>query len=135
MFWIKFVLIVMIVLAFVSIVKFLLRKILKIEKVKKEFYSYYHINDLHRKVDKWTRNISVITLITLLSIQLFYFENLTYLFSIGIVFFMILEYTIRAFFELKYSEHPKQAILTLTEMFLVLTAIIIVFQFQLLGSY
>ena len=48
---------------------------------------------------------------------------------------MVLDYMIRAFFEWKYTQYPKQAILTLTELCLILLAIIIVIEFKLLGSY
>ncbi|MGM0853399.1 MAG: DUF4181 domain-containing protein [Bacillota bacterium] len=53
----------------------------------------------------------------------------------AVVFFLLLEYAVRGYFEWKYSEYPKQAILTLTEMILLIIAIIIVIRFHLLGSY
>jgi hypothetical protein len=134
-FWIKFGLIVIVVFILISIVKLLLRKLLKIEKAKKEFFSYNHINELHRKVDKGLRIFSVITLILLSFVLLFYFEDLIYLIFFATIVLVVLEYMVRAFFEWKYTQHPKQSILTLTEMFLILIAIIIVIELKLLGSY
>ncbi|KIL42708.1 hypothetical protein KP78_39310 [Jeotgalibacillus soli] len=62
---------------------------------------------------------------------MFYFENLIYLFLIAVIVFIVLDYMVRAFFEWKYSQYPKQSILTLTEMFLIL----IVIELKLLASY
>ena len=135
MFWIKFGLIAIVVFILISLVKLLLRKLLNIEKVKKEFFSYNHINELHRKIDKGLRIFSVITLILLSFVLLFYFEDLIYLILIAPIVLMVLDYIVRAFFEWKYTQYPKQSILTLTEMFLILIAIIIVFELKLLGSY
>lgn len=133
MFWIKLWLIVIIVFCLISIVKLLLRNLLKIDKVKKEFFSFNYINDLHRKIDKGLRTLSAITLITLTYVLLFYYEDLIYLIFIPVIVFMVLDYMVRAFFEWKYTQHPKQSILTLAEMCLILLAIIFVFEFQLLG--
>ena len=134
MFW-KFVLIVIIIFALVSIAKLLLRKLLKIEKVKRDFFSYNYINELHRKIDTGLRIFSVITLILLFYVQLFYLEDIIYLVLIGLIVFMVLDYIVRAFFEWKYTQYPKQSILTLTEMFLILIAMIIVIELNLLDFY
>lgn len=133
MFWIKFGLIAIIVFVLISTVKLLLRNLLKIEKVKKEFFSFNHINELHRKIDKVLRTFSAITLVILTYVLLFYYEDLIYLILIAAIVFMVLDYMIRAFFEWQYTQYPKQSILTLTEMCLILIAIIIVIEFKLLG--
>ncbi|WP_407272437.1 DUF4181 domain-containing protein [Radiobacillus sp. PE A8.2] len=98
-------------------------------------FSDNYINDLHRKSDKWVRNISAITLGILIFFQLFYYEDLIYLFPIGVILFTALNYSVTVFFEWKYSEHPKQEMLTITEMFLVSLTIILVLHFELLGSF
>ncbi|MGF3104588.1 DUF4181 domain-containing protein [Rossellomorea sp. DUT-2] len=128
MFWVKFSLIVIIVFGLISMVKFLLRKIFNIEKVKRKFFSNNHINESHRKVDKWVRILTAITLMVL-GIMIINDEDLTYLYILGFTTLSALDYSVRAFFEWKSSEYPKQAILTLAEMILVITAILIVFQF------
>jgi hypothetical protein len=127
-FWVKFSLLAIIVFVIISIVKFLLRKIFKVEKVKRTFFSYNHINDSHRKVDKWMRTFTGITLM-ILAILVINYKDLSYLYLIGVITLWTVDYAIRAFFEMAYSEHPKQAILTLAEMFLMLIAILIVFQY------
>lgn len=118
-----------------SLLKAILRKLLKIEKVKKEFFSYNHINELHRKIDKGLRIFSTISLITLYTVLLFYYEDLIYLFFFAVLAFAILDFMITAFFEWKYTLYPKQSILTLTEMLVIIVAVIIVVQFNLLGPF
>jgi uncharacterized membrane protein YqhA len=125
-FWIKFSIIVVVVFMLISIVKLALRKLFKIEKVKREWFSYNHINELHGKIDKWIRIITPITLISFSWFLLFYNEDLIYLFLIGVVFFTVVDYGVRAFFEWKHSEYPKQAILTMAEMLILVTAILTV---------
>jgi len=134
-FWIKLGLIVIIVFIVISLVKLLLRKLLNVEKVKKEFFSYNHINELHRKIDRGLRTFSVISLILLSFVVLFYFEDLLYLILLAPIVLMVMDYIIKAYFEWKYTQYPKQSILTLTEMILILIAIIIVIELKLLGSY
>lgn len=133
MLWIKLGVIMIIVFALIPIVKLLLRKLLKIEKVKKEFFSFNHINDLHRKVDKGFRILSTITLIPLVYVLILYYEDYMYLVLVAYIVLMVLDYTISAFFEWKYTEYPKQAILTLAEMAVILIAIFVVIEFELLG--
>jgi Domain of unknown function (DUF4181) len=128
MFWLKFGLIAISVYVLSYTVKLLLRKIFKVEKVKRKFFSYNHVNDSHRKVDKWVRTLTGITLM-ILAILVINSKDLTYLYLIGVITLFTLDYAVRAFFEIKCSEYPKQAILTLAEMFLVVMTILIVFQY------
>lgn len=128
MLWVKFSLMAIIVFGLISIVKFLLRKIFRIEKVKRKFFSNNHINESHRNVDKWVRILTATTLMVLAILMLNY-EDLTYLYIIGFIISLALDYAVRVFFEWKSSEYPKQAILTIAEMFLVLSAVLIAFQF------
>jgi Domain of unknown function (DUF4181) len=134
MFWLKFVLIAVVVFALISLIKFILRKTLKIEKVKKEFFSNNYINELHRKVDKWVRRLTGLTLAILILIQI-NDVAFNYLLIVGLIFTSMLDYGVKAFFEYRYSEVPKQAILTLAELFLVLTAVVVVLQLGVLGSF
>jgi Domain of unknown function (DUF4181) len=126
-FWIKFSIIVVGVFILISIVKLILRKLFKIEKVKREWFSYNHINDLHGKIDKWIRITTTISLISFSWVLLFYIEDLMYLFLIVVGFFTVVDYGVRGFFEWKHSEYPKQAILTMAEMLILVTAILMVF--------
>ncbi|WGG46553.1 DUF4181 domain-containing protein [Rossellomorea sp. DA94] len=134
MFWLKFVLIALVVFALISFVKFILRRTLKIEKVKKEFFSNNYINELHRKVDKWVGRLTGLILPIIILVQINN-EAFHYLLIMGMILSSMLDYGVKAFFEYRYSEVPKQAILTVTEWFLVMTAVVVVLQLGLLGSF
>lgn len=92
----------------------------------RKLFSYNYINDTHRKVDKWVRIITGPTLIVLALLAIN--KGLIILYLVGMITRFTLDYGVRTFFEWRYSEYPKQAILTLAEMFIMLTAVIIVFQ-------
>lgn len=132
MFWLRFALIVLIVIVLISVVKFFLRKILNIEKEKRGIFSYNHINKLHRKIDWGLRITSMITLFILFYLSS-YQDASIYLLVFALVVFNLFDYVVRAFFELKYTQNPKQSILTISEMFLLIIAIITVIQFDLLS--
>ncbi|MCA0149647.1 DUF4181 domain-containing protein [Rossellomorea vietnamensis] len=134
MFWLKFVLIALVVFSLISFVKFILRKTLKIEKVQKEFFSNNYINELHRKVDKWVGRLTGLILPILIMV-LINNEAFHYLLIVGMILSSMLDYGVKAFFEYRYSEVPKQAILTVTEWILVMTAVVVVLQFGVLGSF
>ncbi|MFI8685786.1 DUF4181 domain-containing protein [Rossellomorea sp. NPDC077527] len=104
----KYIFIAIVVFVLISIVKFLLRKIFKVKKVKRNFFSYNHINESHRKVDKWMRRFNALTLM-ILSILVINDKSMIYLYLIGISMLLALDYAVRAFFEWKFSEYPKQA--------------------------
>ncbi|WP_061808802.1 DUF4181 domain-containing protein [Rossellomorea vietnamensis] len=134
MFWLKFVLIALVVFALISLVKFILRRTLKIEKVKMEFFSNNYINELHRQVDKWVGRLTGLIL-PILILVLINNDALHYLLIVGMIFTSLLDYGVKAFFEYRYSEVPKQAILTVAEWFMVITAVVVVLQLGLLGSF
>ena len=128
MFWLLFVLCAVGIFILIAIVKWVLRKIFNIEKEKKKLFSYNHINALHKKVDWGIRISSSIILILLVfySIELQEFPAIP---SLNVlVVFTIIDFATKAFFEWKYSDNPKHSILTISEMIIWITAIIIVIQ-------
>lgn len=126
MFIIKLAIFVLVVFGVIALVKLILRKVLKIEKEKNSFFSYNHLNDLHRKIDWGIRIISVITIIT--TNILVVIENYPNYFLLLPIFLMGLDYPVRVFFERKYSKNPKQYMLTLSEGVLMLLAIVLLIQ-------
>jgi hypothetical protein len=101
--------------------------------VKKEWFSYDHINALHGKIDKWIRIITAVILMGFSYALVFYSKDFFYLYIIVVVFFLVLDYGSRAYFEWKHSEYPKHAILTLAEMLIIAAAIFTVVQVGLIG--
>jgi len=66
-----------------------------------------------------------------ISVMWFYFEEFNYLILIAVIIFAVLDCLVRTFFEWRYTQYPKQSLLTLTEMLLILIAIKIVCQLKL----
>ncbi|MFJ5770070.1 DUF4181 domain-containing protein [Psychrobacillus sp. NPDC093180] len=113
-----------------EIVKFFLRRLLKIEKENKPIFLYNHINALHRKIDWFIRITSSIALIVINCLIILEDYSINLL-LIATFFFILLDYAVRALFECKYSQNPKQYIITICEGILFLTAIIIIFDYLL----
>ncbi|WP_343800104.1 DUF4181 domain-containing protein [Bacillus carboniphilus] len=119
---------------FITAVKFVLRKTLNIKKNEKKFFSYNHINKLHKKIDLTFRTCSLIAFIILFYYILNSEFSINYFF-IALVIFTGIEYVVQAFFEWRYTDNPKHSILTLSEMVVIITTLIIIFQFDLLSKF
>lgn len=129
MFWVKIGIFIFILYLLISSLKFFLRKVLKIEKEKKSIFSYNHINDLHKNID-WSIRIGTM-LVSIVIIYLAIFKDFPVtLYLILLILLTMAEYSVRAIFEWKYSQIPKQAVLTISEMSLIIIALIIIFQFN-----
>lgn len=135
MVWLRFGIIVLIMVILIGTVKYVLRKAFKIKKVRRKFFSYHHINELHRKVDWIVRIASAIVFF----ISFIYIMNTNpnpnpvYPMLIVIILIGILNAMIRGYFEWKHSEEPKQAILTIAEILLIVIAVGIIINYDLLG--
>lgn len=113
------------------LVKWVLRKIFNIEKEKKALFSYNHVNKLHKKVDWGIRIVTL--LVALVILYLVFFNGYSFAFYILTwVAFMFVNSSVDAFFQWKYSNQPKQWILTMGEItFLVIVTIITTIQLDL----
>ncbi|QFT89590.1 hypothetical protein FIU87_13095 [Bacillus sp. THAF10] len=129
----KFGLFVMTVMVIIYLSRFILSKTLNIRKEKKgPIFSYNHINKLHGKID-WGMRIAFIIIYPFLSYH-FIYDNLSLgRFILVLVIYIVLDYSVRAFFEWKYSENPKQSIITVVEMLIIVFSTAIVFQFYIVN--
>lgn len=109
---------------------FSLRKVFGIKKEKKRIFSYNHLNDLHKKID-WAIRIGAMLVSIIALYLIFYKEFPVTLYLILLIVLAIIDYSTRAIFEWKFSEHPKQAILTIGEMCVIVISFFIVFYFDL----
>ncbi|NRG48496.1 DUF4181 domain-containing protein, partial [Bacillus sp. CRN 9] len=107
-------------------------KIFNIEREKRSFFSYNHINQLHKKID-WCIRISSAIVIIITQYFIIYQSHSIYVFLVTATLFAVLDYSIRALFEWKYSQNPKQSILTISEMLILITVIAIVIRLDLLN--
>lgn len=99
--------------------------------MKKAFFSYNHINDIHRKID-WAVRITAL-LINVFLIHHVMFEGFSInLFLILLALLFTSENFVRAFFEWKFSEDPKQSILSLAEGIIFITIVVVIIQFDVL---
>ncbi|MBE3102613.1 MAG: DUF4181 domain-containing protein [Bacilli bacterium] len=129
----KFGLFALILIALITGVNLFLRKIFNIEKEKKNLFSYAYINKLHKRIDWAIRIISIITNITIIMLVINRGYSIN-LFLISLILLTGIDYAVKAFFEWKYSPNPKQSILTISEMFLLVIALITIIQFNLLST-
>ncbi|GAA0459744.1 DUF4181 domain-containing protein [Alkalibacillus silvisoli] len=129
---IEVLLIILSVVIFMEVISMLLRKALKVEKVKTGF-RYYKINELHGKVSWGLRILNLVSFI----IIFFYFSNTPnpqFYILIGIIVGLsIIEIVVNAFFEWKHSSTPRRAIVSMGEAFIILIAVAVVIQFDLLN--
>lgn len=134
MFWLKLGIILLILFLLISGMKFFLRKGFNIEKEKTDFFSYNHINDLHKKVDWGVRIGSMIVSIAAIYLVIFN-EYPVNLYLVLLIFLTIVDFSVKAIFEWKYSKNPKQAIMTISEMSVLVTAFILIFQFDVFNFF
>ena len=132
MFWLTIGLILVVLFALISLLKYFLRKLFKIKKEKRELFSYNHINKLHQKVDWFVRAVSMLAMIVILYLMMYKEYPVTF-FLIALISLTIIDYSVRAFFEWRYSDNPKQAVLTIGEMVVLATALALAIQFDLLN--
>jgi len=119
---------VLVVFVLITGVKLLLRKTLHIQKEKVPIFSYNHINDLHKKIDWGIRITTMIALIVTNALVIF--ENYSINLLLIPIFCIGLDYPVRAYFERKHSQNPKQYMLTLSEGVLMLLAAVIIIKFD-----
>ncbi|EGA91418.1 hypothetical protein GPDM_01085 [Planococcus donghaensis MPA1U2] len=132
MFWLKLSLFLFVFSGGIWLLKWVLRKIFNIEKPKREWFSYNHINKLHEKVDRIVRIVTTIVMLGVLYTAI-YQESTFIWFLVAWFLVAVVDYSVRAFFEWKYSDHPKEAILTLGELGLLVIVTAVVLQFDLLN--
>ncbi|MDN7240959.1 DUF4181 domain-containing protein [Planococcus sp. N028] len=130
MYWIKFVLFIIVVFLVISLVQASIRKIFNIEKEKKSLFSYSYVNKTHQNIDLAIRILSMIVYAVILHFLIFK-EFSFNLFLIAMTLLTIIDHLVKALFEWKYSENPKQAILTISEMSILVIVLLITIQFDL----
>lgn len=131
-FFLRLALIFIVTFALIYIAKSLMRRMFNIPKVSEDDPSRNYVKQVHREVDKPFRDYSLVIMFLVLVVDLVYFPETYDLIIITVLIFTFIRMMIRAFFEWKYSKYPKQFILTLTEVFILLVVVIVVAKFNLL---
>ncbi|MBT2641580.1 DUF4181 domain-containing protein [Bacillus sp. ISL-41] len=113
------------------LMKFLLRKALDIPKVKKKVFSYNHINNAHRNAE-WLLRIMTVIAYLFLFYQLMYENFSLNLFLLIMTLLFTAQSFLRAYFEWKASDHPKESILSIAEGVLLIGIVLLIIQFDVL---
>lgn len=128
--WLEIGLVILGIVALVSTVNFVLRKLLKIEKEKKDFFAVDYANERHRKIDQWVRWGWM--LVSTIVIFMVFAEELPIIFYLLLfIAWMATDAFVRAYFQWKHSEQPRQAILTLSETTVWISAVTLVIYFDI----
>ena len=127
--WMEIGLVILGIVVLVTIVNFVLRKLLQIEKEKKDFFSYDYINEQHRKIEQWVRWGWMLA--SLIAFSLVLYQEFPVIFYLLLfIAWMTTDAFVRAYFQWKHSDQPKQAILTLSEMAIWISAVTLVIYFD-----
>lgn len=132
MFWLKIGLGLLILYVLIWLMKFSLSKVFKIKKEKQDWFSYNHVNKAHKQVDWFIRILTLIVQMTCLYLVL-YEEYSIVFFLVPLFLLLVGSYSVKAFFEWKFSDNPKQSILTIGEMVIFAAVLTIIIQFDLLN--
>ncbi|ANU14435.1 hypothetical protein B481_0189 [Planococcus halocryophilus Or1] len=133
MFGLKVALFLAVLFGGMWLVKWTLRKSFNIEKEKKVWFSYNHVNNLHKKIDWGLRIVAMLVMFMVLYLMIFKGYSVAF-YMLTFVTFMFIDSSVKAFFQWKYSDQPKQWILTMGEItFLVMVVIIGIIQFDLVN--
>lgn len=127
----KIILVIAAMYACMFIAKALMRKVFNIKRVNGETTANNHVNQSHREIDRMYQDYAKVVLFIILIVAIVYFDNPFNLILIAFSLSTFIRMLIRAFFEWKYSTYPKQSILTLTEMSILLIAVLVILQFDL----
>lgn len=128
MIWITLVFYILIMFVFNTIVRFLWRYLFRIKKEKKSFFSHNHVNELHKKIDGAFRITFMFILIVVNTIVIIEdYPIQIYIYTL--ILYAVLDCMVRGFFEYKYSQNPKQSILTISDGIFFSISILIIFNY------
>lgn len=133
MVWVKFIGFILLVILIISLVNLVLRKIFKIKNEGNGLFSFNYVNKLHLKIDLSIKVIAAIAYIICFYLLVSKGYSLN-VFLVSIIIFTILDHSVQAVFEWKYSQNPKKIILTISEMSLIVIALTLTIQFDLFNS-
>jgi len=125
------VLLIVLIGTIVWLMKFLLRKALNIPKVKRKVFSSNHINKAHRNAE-WVLRITTLIANLILFYQLMYENFSVNLFLLIMTLLFTAQSFLRAYFEWKASDQPKESILSIAEGVLLIGIVMLIIQFDVL---
>ncbi|WP_415813216.1 DUF4181 domain-containing protein [Mesobacillus thioparans] len=119
------------IVVIIWLMKFFLRKVLNIPKVQGKAFSYNHINKTHRNLE-WVLRIATDIAYVYLFFQLMYEDFSVNLFLLIMTLLFTVQHFLRAYFEWKASEQPKESILSIAEEVVLIGITLLLIQFDVL---
>lgn len=113
---IKLIIFVASYLALMFIFRYIMRNYLQVEKKGRVFRKY--VNTRHKKIDQLLTGIIIILMIGVYFYETRIADGMNWFFTTGGVLLVLIIVTeiVRAYMEWKYSENPKEYLLTLSEL-------------------
>ncbi|QOV12321.1 DUF4181 domain-containing protein [Viridibacillus arvi] len=124
----KIVVLLLIFTGIILMFGYFMRKILKVER--KKWFSYNHVNDLHKKID-WSIRITFTLIFITISYYMTYSDvhNIDWYFDMWVysfLLFIFLSESVRSVMEWKYATNPNTYIVTVAEMVLIIVLVMII---------
>ena len=130
----EFLILMGLIVAIIWLMKFFLRKALHIPKVKRKAFSYNHINKTHRNLE-WVLRIVTMIAYVYLFFQLMYEDFSGNLFLLILTLLFSAQDFLRAYFEWKASDQPKESILSIAEGVILIGIVLLLIQFDVLYKF
>ncbi|MBT2663441.1 DUF4181 domain-containing protein [Bacillus sp. ISL-45] len=127
----QFLILIGLIVTTIWLMKFILRKALNIPKVKRKAFSYNHINKTHRNLE-WVLRIATVIAYVYLFFQLMYEDFPGNLFLLIMTLLFTAQNFLRAYFEWKAWEQPKESILSIAEGVMLIGIVLLLIQFDVL---
>ncbi|MGV2939155.1 DUF4181 domain-containing protein [Mesobacillus sp. LC4] len=130
----EFLILIGLIVAIICLMKYFLRKVLHIPRVKRKAFSYYHINQTHRNLE-WVLRVSTVIAYVYLSFQLMYEDFSVNLFLLIMTLLFTAQDFLRAYFEWKATDQPKESILSIAEGVMLLGIVLLLIQFDVIYKF
>lgn len=126
MIWINLIFFGVILFFLIYVNHLVLRHFFKIQNTKKNII----VHNTHRKIEKYV--VSMFILAMLIALYFIMFHNYSInIFLIVLIFYVIFTESIRAYFVWRDSSQPKSYILIISDMFIMVIALILAINFEL----
>lgn len=130
----EFLILIGLIVAIIWLMKYFLRKVLHIPRVKRKAFSYNHINQTHRNLE-WVLRVSTVIAYVYLSFQLMYEDFSVNLFLLIMTLLFTAQDFLRAYFEWKATDQPKESILSIAEGVMLLGIVLLLIQFDVIYKF
>ena len=114
--WMKYAVVAVLACGSILIARMLVRKFFNIVRVNEETPEDYYSKRSQRKVDNILREYSSVLLVIVLVMAIVSFDGSFSLVLIAAYGLLAVRELVKAYLEWNYSDHPKQAIVTITDV-------------------